>query len=110
MATNTFKNAIVTSVGNVASNVYITPAGNSSIMLELDLANRTPNAITANVMIRDASTGNTAFIVMGAPIPSGGALQVISGQKIVLEAGDYVQVQSSAASSLDAIGSLLTDI
>lgn len=110
MATNTFKNAILASVGTTASNVYVAPAGNTSIMLELDLANRTGSAITANVTIRDVSAGTTAFIVQGAPIPAGGALQVVSGQKIVLEAGDYVQVQSSAASSLDAVGSLLTDV
>lgn len=110
MANNVFKNAIVASVGTTASNVYVTPAGNTSIMLELDLANRTSTSITANVTIRDVSSGTTAFIVQGAPIPAGGALQVVSGQKIVLEAGDYVQVQSSTASSLDAVGSLLTDV
>lgn len=107
---NTFKNAIITGVGTTASNVYVTPSGNTSIALELDVSNRTSSSITANVMIGDASTGNLAFIVQGAPVPAGGALQVISGQKIVLEAGDYIQVQSSAANSLDAVASLLTDV
>lgn len=107
---NVFKNAIVAGIGTTASNVYITPTNNTSIMLELDLANRTGTSVTANVMIRDESAGTTAFIVQGAPIPSGGALQVVAGQKIVLEAGDYIQVQSSAASSLDAIASLLTEV
>jgi len=110
MATNTFKNAIIASVGTTASNVYITPSGNTSIVLELDLANRTGSAITANVTIIDVSASTTAFLVQGAPIPAGGTLQAIAGQKIVLESGDYLQVQSSTASSLDAIGSLLTDV
>lgn len=110
MPTNTFKNAIVTGVGTTASNVYVTPANNTSILLELDLANTSQSAITANVLIGDASTGNIAYLVQGAPIPIGSALQIVSGQKIVLEANDYIQVQSSTASSLDAIGSLLTDV
>lgn len=110
MATNTFKNAIITSIGTTASNVYVAPGSVTSILLELDIANRTASSISANVMIRDVSTGDLAFIVQGAPIPAGGALQVISGQKIVVEPGDYIQVQSTAASSLDAVASLLTDV
>lgn len=107
---STFKNAIVSSVGTTTSNVYITPAANTSICIELDIANRTASAISANVMIVDSSTGNTAFVIQSAPIPAGSALQVIAGQKIVLEAGDTIQVQSSAASSLDAIGSILENV
>lgn len=105
----TFKNAIVASVGTTASNVYVS-TGQTSILLELDLANRTGSAITANVTIRDVSEGTSAFIVQSAPIPAGGALQVVSGQKIVLESGDYVQIQSSAASSLDGVGSVLQGV
>lgn len=107
---STFKNAIVTSVGTTASNVYVTPAGNTSICIELDVSNRTTSTISANVMIVDSSTGNTAFIVQLAPIPAGSALQVVAGQKIVLEAGDQIRVQSTSASSLDAIGSILENV
>lgn len=107
---STFKNAIVTGVGTTASNVYITPAANTSICIELDIANTATSAITANVILRDVSQGNTAFIVKSAPIPAGSSLQVIAGQKIVLEAGDYIQVQSDTASSLDAIGSILENV
>lgn len=107
---NVFKNAVLASVGTTTSNVYITPANNTSIMLELDVSNRTGISITANVLIRDESANVTAFIIQGAPVPAGSTLQVISGQKIVLEAGDQVQVQSSASNSLDAVASLLTDV
>ena len=107
---STFKNAIVTSVGVTASNVYVTPAANTSICIELDVSNRTASAITASVLVVDSSTGNTAYIIKSAPIPAGSALQVVAGQKIVLEAGDYIQVQSDTASSLDAIGSILENV
>lgn len=107
---NTFKNAIVSGVGTTASNVYITPAANTSICIELDLANTSVSGITANVRVFDVSESTSAFIVKSAPIPAGGALQVVAGQKIVLEAGDYIQVQSSTNSSLDAIGSILEGV
>lgn len=107
---NTFKNAILSGVGTSAATLYTAPTGNTSICIELDLANTTYIGITANVMIVDVSTATTAYIVKSAPIPTGSSLQVVSGQKIVLEAGDYIQVQSSNSSSLDAIGSVLEDV
>ena len=107
---NTFKNAIVSNVGTTAANVYVTPAANTSICIELDIANTSTSTVSANVMIYDSSTGNTAFVIKSAPIPTGSALQVISGQKIVLEAGDYIQVQSSQAASIDAVASILENV
>lgn len=106
----TFKNALLASVGTTASNVYVTPSSTTSIMLELDVANRTGAAVFANVTIRDVSEDVTSFIIQNAPVPSGGTLQVISGQKIVLEQGDYVQVQSTSASSLDVVSSILQGV
>ena len=47
-------------------------------------------------------------MLQGATIATGGALVPIGGdQKLVLEAGDFVQVQSSAANSADVIVSVL---
>ena len=56
-----------------------------------------------------------ADIVRDAPVPVGGSLKVISGQKLVLESSsstiqDKVYVYSSAASAVDAIGSVLQEV
>ena len=56
-----------------------------------------------------------ADIVRDAPVPVGGSLKVISGQKLVLEAGsspeqDKVYVYSSAANAVDAVGSVLQEV
>jgi hypothetical protein len=106
---NIFKNAVVSGVGVTAANVYTAPTGNTSICIELDVANTTSNTVSANVIIRK-SNGSSAFIIKSAPIPTGSALQVISGQKIVLESGDYLQVQSDTAASIDAVASILQDV
>ena len=48
-----------------------------------------------------------AYIVRDAPIPIGGALKVIAGQKLVLEGQDSLIVYTSTANSVDAIASIL---
>ena len=48
-----------------------------------------------------------AYIVRDAPVPIGGALKVIAGQKLVLEGEDSLFVTASSASSVDAIASIL---
>ena len=56
-----------------------------------------------------------ADIVKDAPVPVGGSLKVISGQKLVLQSdssgvNDKVYVYASAASAVDAIGSVLQEV
>tara|TARA_R100000789_G_scaffold56580_1_gene54870 strand:+ start:293 stop:667 length:375 start_codon:yes stop_codon:yes gene_type:complete len=90
-----------------------------SILLEMDVANtHASNDITVDVKVNKNSggTGGTddIFIVKAAPVPVGGALKVVSGQKIVLMStatgADTVTVAASAASSADCIVSLLEDV
>lgn len=77
-------------------------------MIELDLCNTTQGAVTASVYI--TSGGNDYYVVKNAPVPVGGSLQVIAGQKIVLFNLDTISVVSSAGTSLDVIGSILEDV
>ena len=82
------------------------------------LASTHANAIAGTAL---TVTGNTAaadiwnsygftYIVRDAPIPIGGALKVIAGQKLVLDAQDSMIIHSSSASSVDAIASILQDV
>ena len=56
-----------------------------------------------------------ADIVIDAPVPVGGSLKVISGQKLVIESNatnvnDKIFVYASAATSVDCIASVLEDV
>ena len=56
-----------------------------------------------------------ADIVRDAPVPVGGSLKVISGQKLVIESqhntvNDKIFVYSSAANAVDCIASVLEDV
>ena len=89
-----------------------------TILLEIDIANTTVSDVTVSVKLNKNSggTGGTddIFIVKGAPVPTGGALKVVSGQKIVMEGTatglDTITVACSAASSADCIVSFLEDV
>ena len=56
-----------------------------------------------------------ADVVRDAPVPVGGSLKVISGQKLVIESqhanvNDKIFVSASAATSVDCIASVLEDV
>ena len=48
-------------------------------------------------------------IVKNAPVPAGGALKVVSGQKVVLNGDDQVIVYATA-STVDVVCSILEDV
>jgi hypothetical protein len=105
---NTFKNALSRNVGTSAVTVYSAPSSKNSICIELDVCNTTNGGVTCDAYI--TSGGNDFYIVKNAPVPVGGTLQVIAGQKIVLTNTDALKVVSSTASSLDCIASILEDV
>lgn len=105
---NTFKNELKKNVGSTPTVVYTAPTGVSSIVIELDVCNTTNGSVQTDVFI--TSGGTDFYIVKNAPVPVGGALQVISGQKIVLEADDSISVRSSTTAAIDVVASILEDV
>ena len=104
---NEFKNAQNVGVTSVAT-VYTAPAAKTSILLELDVANTTSAVVEASVQIFDTSATTSAYIVKNAPVPAGGSLMVIAGQKIVLEPTDIVKVTATGA--VDVVAAILEDV
>ena len=49
-------------------------------------------------------------IVRDAPVPVGGALKVIAGQKLVLEASDKLYAHCSSANNVDVVASVLAEV
>ena len=102
------------------STLYTVPAGTKeAILLEIDIATTHASSdITVDVKVNKNSggTGGTddIFIVKAAPVPTGGALKAVSGQKIVLMSTatgqDTVSVAASVASAADCIVSVLEDV
>jgi hypothetical protein len=109
--------SVNTSVGASASAVYTVPSSGSameSIVIGITLANKTSTGVTASVFLDNYTGSNDVYIVKDAIIPAGSSLEVMSGNKIVLQnsgsAGDVVRVSSGTATAIDATLSVLEDV
>jgi len=105
---NNFKNYFAGSVGTSSVDVYTVPGSTSATVIGLSISNIITTPISANVIVYNSAAANTLFMVKNATIAPGGALVPIGGdQKLVLEAGDKLQVQTGTATSADVILSVL---
>ena len=94
-------------VQSVATNTTFTIAETESASSALTFDSNGASVTFTRIYLAD--------IVRDAPVPVGGSLKVISGQKLVLEAGsspeqDKVYVYASAANAVDAVGSVLQEV
>ena len=112
-------NNVNTSAGASASAVYTVPAGAGSSALEsivigITVSNTSSTGITASVFLDNNSGSNDVHIVKDATIPAGSSLEVMSGNKLVLQntgsAADVLRVSASAATSAEAVVSVLEDV
>ena len=102
------------------SQMYQVPANCDTVIIGLLLTNTSGASVTADVAIMPedntegklgATTELTTYIVKGAQIPVGSALEIISGKVVVANTGsgtgDTLCIRASLASSLDATVSVL---
>lgn len=105
---NIFKNRTLKAAGTTAQNVYQANTGVTATIIGMSVANITNSPISANVILSGGTIGGNVFLVREATISPGGALVPIGGDlKLVLEPGDYLQVNTSIAASADVIVSAL---
>lgn len=103
---NSFKNFFLKNANTTTQNVYAAGAGVQATVIGMTIANVTDAPISANVQI--VSGGTEYFMVKNAIVATGGSLVPVGGdQKVVLEATDYMTVQTSANNSADVIVSVL---
>jgi len=113
------KPSVGTSTGASADAVYTVPAGAGSSALEsiiigITLANKTSTGVTASVFLDNEDGSNDVFIIKDATIPAGSSLEVMAGNKIVVQNdgtnADVVRVSCNTGSSLDALITVLEDV
>ena len=105
---NTFTRKLEQNIGATPTKIgnYTVASSTSVVVIGLTVTNTTGSAIQANVFINNG-VANT-YVVANSPVSSGASLVVVGGdQKIVLVTGDSIYVQSTAATSIDAVMSIM---
>lgn len=94
------------SVGTTPATVVTVGSTTKATIIGLSCSNITASPVTADVYITRAAVDY--YLIKGATVPVGGSLVVVGGdQKVVLNGDDVLKVVSSAASSIDAVTSVL---
>lgn len=97
---NSFKNYTVGSIGTSGQNVYTVPSGTTGIMIGCNVANVTSASVSFDATIKGV------HVVKNVSLPTGSSVSILEG-KIILEAGDTLNVTSSADNGVDVILSVL---
>ena len=105
---NTFKLSSKAGVTS-ADVIYTVASSTTTIILGLVLGNTTTSQVTATVTLT-SDTGNRTNdndevnqpveLITNAPIPVGSSLELLAGNKVVLEATDSISVTASGATDV----------
>ena len=105
---NTFK--LITKAGDTSADVIYTVAGSTTtVLLGIMLGNTTSSQVTTTVTIESdtssrAGANNEANqnveLVTNAPIPAGSSLELLAGNKVVMETTDVLKLTASGATDI----------
>ena len=111
---NTFKvktHAAMSASSGTPETLYTCPGSTTAIVLGLTLANVHTAAVTASVKIEsdtsDTETNATVHVVKDVSILSGSSLELMSGNKYVLQATDVLKIDCSVSAKIDATLSIM---
>ena len=111
---NTFKlksNANMPASAGTPLTLYTCPGSTTTIVLGLLLCNNDTSQRTVDVKIEsdtsDTETNETVFLTKDTPIPSTSSLELLAGNKVVLQATDVLKIDSDVAGKIDATLSIM---
>ena len=100
---NTFKLKTKANVGVATVGIYTAPAATTTVVIGITLSNTSGSGVNVGVAVsRTSDTKEDIKLLKNAPIPSGSSLEFMSGNKIVLETSDQINVDSDTNNSVDA--------
>ena len=103
---NTFRLKTKNNIGVSTVGIYTVPSSTTTTIIGLTLANTSGSSINVGVGITRSGADNVN-IIKNVPIPQGSTLEVMQGNKIIMETTDTLTVVSDTNSSLDASASIL---
>ena len=104
---NDTKSSLVTAAITDPTATVVTAGGTATlIILSVLASNKTGTSADLDVYI-DKSTGDDVYLIRNAPVPAGSTLEIISGNKVVMEASDKLQARCGTSSAIDLTVSYL---
>ena len=111
---NTFKlksNANMPASAGTPLTLYTCPGSTTTVVLGLLLCNNDTSQRTVDVKIEsdtnDTETNETVFVTKDTPIPATSSLELLAGNKVVLQATDVLKIVSDVAGKIDATLSIM---
>ena len=111
---NTFKiksNAAMPASAGTADTIYTVPSSTTTVVVGLTLCNVNTTSVTASVLIEsntvDTETNENVTVVKDATIPAGSSLELMSGNKYILQATDVMKIDCSVSAKIDATLSIM---
>ena len=98
---NTFKLKSKNNIGVSTVGIYTVPGATTTVIIGVTCTNVSGQGINVGIGISRASNGDDINILKNVPIPQGSALEIMQGNKIVVEAVDTVTAKSDVNNSLD---------
>ena len=113
---NTFRMTNEANVSTTIENIYTVPSSTTTIILGIMLSNTSTASVKGSVqLVSTSATGSgvsnsgasnaneTTYLIKDAPISSASSLEIMAGNKIVLQHLDQIKVGSDTASALDIV-------
>ena len=111
---NTFKiksNAAMPASAGTPLTLYTCPGSTTTVILGLICCNIDTSQRTVDVKIEsdtnDTETNETVFVTKDTPIPATSSLELLAGNKVVLQATDVLKIDSDVAGKIDATLSIM---
>jgi hypothetical protein len=114
---NTFKvvsHDVMPASAGTPETLYTAPSSTTTVLLGMVLSNVHTSQVTVSVkLVSDTSgggrtaTNTTTFLLKDAPLPVGSSLEILSGNKVVLETTDAIQIDCSVADKASVTMSIM---
>jgi len=103
-----FINRTSKEVGTTAVSIYTTPSDSKSILIGVNIANVIGSTVPFDIYIDKG--GTDYYVVQNHRLTTGSNIEIMKGNKIVLDNNDIVYVKSEVASSIDVVLSILSGV
>jgi hypothetical protein len=108
---NTFKldtntNLTTNAISDAAAVIVTAGASATNILLSVLVSNTTGSSANVDIQL-DVNSGDDVYLIRNAPVPAGSSLEIISGNKVIMESSDILRARSDTATALDIAVSYL---